>query len=140
MSTEATRKIEIDAGHRLLRHEGKCKNAHGHRYAFEVTCRALSLDEVGRVVDFSVIKDRVGGWLDETWDHAFIMQVGDPLIPAFEAEGLKVSIVDYSPTAENLARHVFEVAGGLLNGSGLVVTRIRLWETPNCYVDFTGGL
>ena len=58
-----TRRLEIDSGHRLMKHEGKCRNYHGHRYVFEATVEGPGLDEVGRIVDFSVIKERLGGWL-----------------------------------------------------------------------------
>jgi 6-pyruvoyltetrahydropterin/6-carboxytetrahydropterin synthase len=129
----ATRRIEIDAGHRLLRHDGKCRHAHGHRYAFEVTVEA-ELDAVGRVVDFSVIKERVGAWLDEHWDHAFICQTGDPLLVSLRELELRHAEVAFSPTAENLARHVAQIAQSLL--PGLAVRSVRCWETPNCVAEW----
>jgi 6-pyruvoyltetrahydropterin/6-carboxytetrahydropterin synthase len=49
------RRIEIDAGHRLLKHEGKCRNLHGHRYVFEVEAQSKQLDSVGRGIDFSIL-------------------------------------------------------------------------------------
>lgn len=74
-----TRRLEIDAGHRLMNHESKCRNVHGHRYVFEVTVGAENLDGSGRVIDFGVVKQELGGWLDEHWDHGFIYQRGDPV-------------------------------------------------------------
>lgn len=129
----ATRRIEIDAGHRLLGHEGKCRHAHGHRYAFEVEVTA-PLDAVGRVLDFSVIKERLGAWLDERWDHAFICQAGDPLLDTLRALGLRHAEVAFAPTAENLAAEVGRVAIELF--PELRVTRVRCWETPNCFAEW----
>ena len=56
---EITRRLEFDAGHRVLGHEGKCKNLHGHRYSAEITVTAPDLDGLGRVIDFGVIKEKV---------------------------------------------------------------------------------
>ena len=52
-----TRKIHFCAGHRVMHHENKCATAHGHNYYVELIAEAPSLDESGRVVDFSVLKD-----------------------------------------------------------------------------------
>ena len=35
----------VDAGHRLQRHESKCRSLHGHRYEFELTVEAAELDD-----------------------------------------------------------------------------------------------
>src|SRR5262245_52482042 len=74
-----TRKLEFDAGHRVLGHGGKCRHLHGHRYVAEVTCYAEELDKLGFVVDFSVIKTVVGDWIDENFDHNMILNPKDPL-------------------------------------------------------------
>ena len=68
-----TRRLEFDAGHRVFGHESKCATLHGHRYVVEVTAQAAKLDSVGRVIDFSVLKERIGAWLDEKWDHNVIV-------------------------------------------------------------------
>lgn len=135
MAQQITRILEIDAGHRLLNHEGKCKHAHGHRYKFEVTCEAAELDSVGRVIDFSSVKQIVGGWLDHAWDHGFILQVGDPLIEAFNKDESKLYLVNVPPTAENLSLLLLEEANARLQGYGVRVVKVRCWETPNCYAD-----
>jgi 6-pyruvoyltetrahydropterin/6-carboxytetrahydropterin synthase len=130
-----TRKIEIDAGHRLKNHESKCRNVHGHRYVFEVTCAAESLDAVGRVIDFGKVKAILGGWLDENWDHGFIYQFGDKVGDDIAASGLKVYAMVEPPTAENMVTLFHEVAATLMGDLGIQVVNVRLWETPNCYAD-----
>ncbi len=132
----ATRKLEIDCGHRLLKHEGKCRNVHGHRYVFEVTVGAHALDDVGRVIDFSLIKSVVGGWLDEHLDHGFIAEQGDPIIEWLEANDQKHLIFDVPPTIENLTMFVFRIAGTLLLPHGVEVKHVRGYETPNCWSDY----
>ena len=151
-----TRRLEIDSGHRLMKHEGKCRNYHGHRYVFEATVEGPGLDEVGRIVDFSVIKERLGGWLDTHWDHGMILQVGDPMIAflmeqadpkhgaGFDLDGLgfmpspKLYVMGAPPTAENMAAHFFTIASGLLPPA-LKLAHLRVCETPNCWADDNGG-
>ncbi len=134
---QITRRLEFDAGHRLLRHESKCRNVHGHRYAVELTCEAEALDAVGRVIDFGVVKAVVGGWIDEHLDHGYIGEADDPILEAARKVGSKVHSVSFPPTAEHLARYLFDVASNLLGGSYKIrVVRVRLYETPNGWADF----
>lgn len=135
-----TRRFGIDAGHRVLHHGGKCANVHGHRYAVEVTVRGDTLDTLGRVVDFSVVKALVGQWMEDHLDHGFIHHPEDPLVPALEAEGSKVFPMPPdlgNPTAENLSTLVARKAQDLLRPHGLQVVAVRVWETPNCWADWT---
>lgn len=133
-----TRILEIDAGHRLLRHESKCRNAHGHRYKFEIKM-AGALDDVGRIIDFGVVKSIVGGWLDENWDHGFIVQNGDPLADALIADGSKVFVTTVPPTAENLAAMLADIVAPMLAEKHIRLVNVRCWETPNCFADSGGG-
>ena len=60
-----TRRLEFDSAHRVMNHEGKCKMLHGHRYVLEASFSAKKLDELGRVIDFGVIREgefSVEGW------------------------------------------------------------------------------
>lgn len=133
---QVTRRVEIDAGHRLLNHEGRCRNIHGHRYAFEITVQAEGgLDEVGRVIDFGAIKAVIGSWLDVHWDHGMLVEKGDPLIPFLVETNQKHAVLGCPPTAEKLAEIVFSVACGKL--VEFTVVRVRCYETPNCWADWS---
>ena len=138
---QVTKRLEIDAGHRLLNHAGKCKNVHGHRYAFEVTfelVKSAVLDASGILIDFGTIKDTLGQWLNDTLDHAFIVQEGDVLRPVILGLKLKVYAMPDAPTAENLAKHVFDRAQLCLGKFDKVVkvVRVRCYETPTSYADY----
>jgi 6-pyruvoyltetrahydropterin/6-carboxytetrahydropterin synthase len=136
-----SRRIEFDAGHRLLNHEGKCKHLHGHRYAAIFSCYAASneLDDVGRVIDFGKIKEMVGGWIDDHLDHKMILNSDDPLKFWMKQNGQVDAYYlmppDANPTAENLAVLLLAVANTLLEDYGIQVRQVRLYETPNCYAD-----
>ena len=137
------RLLGFDAGHRVYGHEGKCAHLHGHRYKVELHARGESgLDALGRVVDFSVLKERVGGWIDANWDHGLILYGGDPMaevlsgtsIPGGAGATQKLYVLGENPTAENLAKHLLErIIPPLMLGSGCDVIRVVLWETPNCF-------
>lgn len=138
MKVTITRKIEFDAGHRVMRHESKCANPHGHRYVAEIVCSAPVLDDLGRVIDFGVVKDLVGGWVDDNWDHATILNSDDTEFLAFlAAAGYKVRTLDRrNPTAEYMAQELHRQASRLLSGTGVHCVRVRLYETPNCWADY----
>lgn len=130
--TNIIQRIEIDAGHRLLKHEGKCRNLHGHRYVFEVELTAPRLDHVGRVLDFSEVKRVLGGWLDENWDHGYLHELEDPIGKLAAAEGLKSYVLPFPPTAENMSEYFYGVASSLLSGFPVTVVGVTVHETPNC--------
>ena len=132
---QITRRLEIDAGHRLLKHAGKCRHVHGHRFVFDVTVSAEQLDEVGRIIDFGEVKRILGGWLDEHWDHGFILTADDPLREFLQTHELKHYVLPWAPTAENIATYFFKQARDLMRQVGIDVVTVRVWETPNCWAE-----
>jgi len=94
-----TRRLTFSAGHRVLGHEGKCQFPHGHNYAAEITAEAIRLDPIGRVVDFSVIKRVVGEWIEQNWDHAFLVNTEDTeLLEVFAHHPKwKLAVLPYNP-------------------------------------------
>ena len=138
MSYSCTRKIEFDSAHRVMLHESKCRNLHGHRYVAEVTCAATDLDALGRVIDFSVIKSVLGKWVDHYWDHGTILNSKDyDLIELCQTKGWKHYTLDgVNPTAEVMAEYLCKVGNSILTNAGVQVVSVRLYETPNCWSDW----
>lgn len=138
--TTITRRLEFDYAHRVIGHEGKCRHLHGHRGVAEVTVQAPGLDEVGRVIDFGAVKQLVGSWVDEHWDHNALLRHDDPLladpVQAVRLCGRQPYVMSGNPTAENIAQELFRIASALLPAQ-LKVVRVRIWETPNCCADYT---
>lgn len=149
---EITKVLEFDAAHRILGHESRCRFLHGHRYRAEVTVSAEALDGVGRVIDFSVVKREVGGWIDKWWDHNIILHPEDPLVALHDFETQSPRVGDElsvfkgkppfvmpsgvgNPTVENMVKYLYEAAETLLYPQVRVV-HVRLWETPTCYADY----
>lgn len=122
-----------------MNHESKCATLHGHRYVVEITATAPALDGIGRVIDFSVLKQKIGTWLDEAWDHTTLLCHEDlQTIEALDkAPGFKKPwIAPFNPTAENMASFLLkEICPKLLEGTDVTVTKVTVWETPNCWAE-----
>lgn len=132
-----TRKIEFDSAHRLINHEGKCKLIHGHRYVLEASFASTKLDEIGRVIDFSIIKDLLGSWINQNFDHNTILSIKDKKL-GDEIEKItnqKIYYLADNPTAENIAKHLLEeICPKILIDQHVQCIAIKLYETPNCFV------
>ncbi|MBQ8122646.1 MAG: 6-carboxytetrahydropterin synthase QueD [Ruminococcus sp.] len=125
----------FDSAHFLAGYEGKCSNIHGHRWTVEVKIRGEELQSSGTkrgmLIDFGDLKKAVRG-LADSFDHALIYETGSlrsSTLAALNEEGFRLIEVDFRPTAENFARHFFE----LLSQQGLVPCSVTVYETPeNC--------
>lgn len=175
MGYTVIRSHEICAGHRVVGHESKCRHLHGHNYKFHfkvapkktlsegyvksVSGFALegSLDDVGRVIDFSVVKTTLCQWLEDNWDHKFLHWEQDSMINSlivvastkFARENNLVTDEDYdpffnslvalpfNPTAENLAAYMVNVIGPqLLDQYGVELVECTIEETSKCHVNY----
>ncbi|CDZ80105.1 queuosine biosynthesis protein QueD [Candidatus Rubidus massiliensis] len=135
------RKIHFCSGHRVLNHEGKCANAHGHNYYAHIFAEANNLDELGRVIDFSVLKEMIGGWIDKHWDHNFLVcDKDEEMLRALQliTSPKKPFICPFNPTAENMAIYLLEViCPQELKNTNVTVTKVIISETDNCYAEAT---
>jgi 6-pyruvoyltetrahydropterin/6-carboxytetrahydropterin synthase len=128
-----SREIEFCYGHRLLHYPGKCRHLHGHNGRVTIAFAAQQLDAAGMVLDFSEIKRVLSGWIDDNLDHRMILERSDPAVPALQQLGEPLYLMDCSPTAENLAKLIFDVA----RQSGFPVVEVSLWETPRCSATYS---
>lgn len=126
------KRIEFCYGHRLLDYEGMCRHLHGHNAVAEIEIEAPALDARGMVVDFGDIKRVVKAWIDETLDHRMILRQDDPMVAPLRALGEPIVLLDANPTAERLARLIFETCRDLQ----LPVVGVTLWETPSSWASY----
>ncbi|MDP9441216.1 MAG: 6-carboxytetrahydropterin synthase QueD [Actinomycetota bacterium] len=112
MRTSVTRTFSFEAAHQLPWHEGKCRRLHGHTYRLEVTVEGPVGDH-GIVVDFADLKEVVEREVVHRYDHQFLNDFLD------------------NPTAELLAVEIWKA----VEAAELGVSRIRLWETPDSFVE-----
>jgi 6-pyruvoyltetrahydropterin/6-carboxytetrahydropterin synthase len=129
---EVTREIRFCYGHRLLDYDGKCRFLHGHNGRAIITVAAPKLDSLGMVMDFSHIKRVVSAWIDENLDHKMLLHKNDPVLPLLRDQGEPVFLMDVNPTAENIARLIFDFVAS----QGFPVVEVRLWETDDCFASY----
>ncbi|MBY0527829.1 MAG: 6-carboxytetrahydropterin synthase [Gemmataceae bacterium] len=129
-----TREIHFCYGHRLLNYDGKCRHLHGHNGRAVITLETAELDSLGMVVDFSKLKRVIGTWIDEALDHKMLLHKDDPALAMLRQQGEPVFVMDVNPTAENIARLIYE---NTLK-QGFPVVEVKLWETESCFATYTG--
>lgn len=129
-----TKRIEFCYGHRLLDYDGMCKHPHGHNAVAEIELRAESLDARNMVADFGDIKRLVKGWVDRELDHRMILRHDDPLVTSLRELGEPVYVIDSNPTAERIARLLYDVS----RQQGLPAVRVTVWETPSSWATYAG--
>lgn len=137
-----TRICEFDAAHRVMNEKVKCFNLHGHRFRVEMTFEYFSKGSLGYAIDFKEIK-RIGcAWIDEHLDHTCILNPKDTeLIDLCRKNNWRLYVMgfnrdeDINPSAENLAAELFYILKQLFSNESLNLVNLRLYETPNCWVD-----
>jgi 6-pyruvoyltetrahydropterin/6-carboxytetrahydropterin synthase len=130
-----TREIQFCYGHRLLNYAGKCRHLHGHNGRAVITLEAEQVDAIGMVMDFSRIKQVVNTWIDETLDHRMLLHRDDPVLDFLRRQGEPVFVMDVNPTAENIARLIFDFTAA----QGFPVIEVRLWETAHCFATYSSS-
>lgn len=106
----------FDAAHKLDGYKGKCARLHGHTWKVEVFVTGEKLDEVGMLVDFEILKDRLKE-ISEKLDHSFLND--------FKEIG--------NPTSENIAGHIYR---NLKIPKGVVLEKARVWESPSSWCEY----
>ena len=136
-----TVEIPFEYGHRLIKHSGKCRNIHGHNGVVVIEIKSQSLKQNDLVIDFGDVKKFVADWINENWDHAFLMNTDDPLgeiIQQFDPT-LKVFYFQQSdPTAERMAEHLYCVLDSHLP-EGVVIRAVTIYETQRSSATYMGG-
>lgn len=121
-----TQQIDFCYGHRLLNYAGKCRNLHGHNGRVRISLEAAELDDRGMLIDFTDIKKSISTWIDTELDHRMILHENDPALPMLRELNEPVYVIPHNPTAENIARLIYEFA----MSQALPVREVTLWETP----------
>ena len=134
-----TRKAEFSAAHYYHNPEltpeenqrvfGKCNNpnGHGHNYTLEVTVKGAVDPKSGFVVDLKQLKDVMSREVLDAFDHRFLNKE----VPEFFT-----AVPAMIPTTENLAIVIWQRLAPKLNAAQL--HRVRVYETPDLFVDFYG--
>ncbi len=114
---------DFSSAHRLRGYQGKCRMLHGHNWKVRLTVRVGELDSRGMGLDFGHLKQHLAKVL-QRFDHVDLNEV-----PPFD---------ELNPTAENLARVIFELARAELP-PGVTVDGVVLWESDRNRVEYRQG-
>jgi len=109
-------KHHFSSAHRLIDYDGECKNLHGHNWKVKVFARAEELNKIGISLDFKDFKRIAKAEIDK-YDHVYLNEH-----PSFK---------DINPTAENIARILFEELSEKINNDNLRIHMIEVWESEN---------
>lgn len=127
-----TAEASFDSAHFLAGYNGKCRNIHGHRWLIKVEVAGSKLQQAGQmrdmVIDFGDLKKEVKAIADY-FDHGLIVEKNTLRAQTFAAlqeEGFKLIEVDFRPTAEKLAKFIFDS----LKDKQLPVKQVTVYETP----------
>ena len=132
-----TRKIEFSASHVCRNPElseqenqklfGLAANphGHGHNYVLEVSVEGGPDPVTGMVLDLKELKDVLNREVVQPYDHRFLNYE----VPPFD---------QVIPTAENIARDIWERLEPHLNRDSRKLRQVRLYETSDLYVDYRG--
>lgn len=130
------------AAHRLMYHEGRCANIHGHNYVVRVTVGRIfdEIDEeTGMIADFSEVRDILSKVFDY-YDHSIILNKKDPILEKVRELGaFRVRSFPGEPTAENMCRFFFQPVDQLLYEKDLSLCAISIQETEGNSAEFYGG-
>ena len=129
----------FDSGHRLLDYDGKCAFPHGHTYRAEVFLESDALDAQGLVFDFTKLKRRVKSWIDDNWDHSFLLNSRDTELINGLATASKGRIYQFdeeNPSCEVLSRVLYTK---IVELCGVSPVKVRLWESLDQYAEYSGG-
>jgi len=130
-----TRKAEFSASHyyhnpklsdeenRRLFGKAANPNGHGHNYTLEITVKGSVNPTSGFVVDLKQLKENMHREVLDAMDHRFLNKE----VPEFATT---------IPTTENLAIAIWQRLAPKLNHAKL--HRVRVYETPDLFVDFYG--
>lgn len=110
-------KTGFSAAHQLRCYDGKFENLHGHNWTSIVTVQASELDAMEVGVDFILLKEKVKSILSKL-DYQNINEV-----PPFDEK---------NPSAENIAKWVFDQLASELNSEIVRVKRVEIKEFDDC--------
>ena len=132
-----TRKVEFSSSHMCRRPElseeenrriyGLAANphGHGHNYVLEVSLEGDPDPVTGMVLDLKELKEILTRHVVDVYDHRFLNYE----VPPFDR---------VVPTPENIARDIWQRLEPHLNGGRGRLCTVRVYETPDFYVDYCG--
>lgn len=121
---------------RLMHDKGICGQLHGYRLSIEVNVSPAKKLASDMVIDFYVLKEKLGAWLNKHWEHNVILNAADKklgqAITAITKQ--KIFYTESEPTAEALAIHIKNVVMPALLPKGVICRSVCIYDTDDAWV------
>ena len=144
--------FEIESGHMLSKHPGRCRLPHGHSRRVDLVISSPELDDSDMVCDFKALKLAVEDHLDQ-YDHAMMVNSDDAILDDLSEQYRDRLIVleNEDPTTEVLARRIYEFVESRIRAGGsyedkagntfslpahLTLERVRVTETSSSWAEY----
>ncbi len=126
------KRLHFCYGHRLLDYHGKCAHPHGHNAIADIELGGEQLDDTGMLNDFGEVTRLIGEYIERELDHKMLLREDDPITEVLLELGEPVFTMNVNPTAENIARLIYEFS----KAQTLPVIGVRLWETADAFAEY----
>jgi 6-pyruvoyltetrahydropterin/6-carboxytetrahydropterin synthase len=142
--------FDIESGHMLSKHHGKCRFPHGHTRKVELVLEARELDGNEMVCDFFVVKEVIGEYLT-TFDHALCVNTADPAFGDLRQRygDRVIPFENQDPTTEVMARVIFQAFAKKFSeysaamdksypvDPGVRLISVKVWETASSWAEYS---
>ena len=119
---ELTVKSEFEAAHRIENYPGKCERLHGHNWIVEAIVQGDTLNELGILVDFKILKSELNKVLDEL-DHQYLNE-----LEIFAGK---------NPTAEIIAKEIYDnLSTAEIFSGNAKLKGVKVYESPKSCVTY----
>ena len=118
---ELTIERQFAAAHKLENYAGPCARLHGHNYRVVITFRGVALDEQGFLVDFTTLKARCDGAIEDL-DHQYLND--------------HAAFAGRNPTAEAIAHYLFQRIRAAAADLPAQVAAVTVYESPTSAVTY----
>ncbi|MBM4332595.1 MAG: 6-carboxytetrahydropterin synthase QueD [Deltaproteobacteria bacterium] len=114
-------KTDFSAAHNLREVGGKCESLHGHNFSVEVAVESETLNELGMVLDFRLLKNKTRDVL-QALDHRYLNELS--------------MFKEKNPSSENLAAYIFEELARRIDQGTHRVSRVSVWESDTSQATY----
>jgi 6-pyruvoyltetrahydropterin/6-carboxytetrahydropterin synthase len=152
MMYRVCKSFEVESGHMLSKHPGRCRLPHGHSRRIDLVISSPTLNDQDMVCDFKVLKLAVAAELDR-YDHALAVNSQDPVLGQLcETNRTRVVVFEnQDPTTEAMAKRIYDYVSGQIAlgasfpdehgnayslSSDLTLERVRVTETSSSWAEY----
>ena len=112
----------FSSAHSLRGYQGKCEELHGHNWKVGVQIAAETLDDLGMVIDFTVLKKELHKIIQRL-DHKHLNDISP-----FDT---------LNPSSENIAFYIFQKLKKLFTHERISIAKVTVWESDDSSASYS---